>query len=325
MINPIYNRETAIRSRLNDFMSVHLGLPEMDYYGNLKPESICALKSVLADINNLLTLKVSLSFVEWVTSRLSLDESTKHELVSATLAAKPNSNGFDILLGYPVAFVAEVKCNVPINGGAIYGSAQRNGIEKDILALLNGKIKSNLIPATSLKFMVFLDLPEIRSATEHFARSSITCGDKLLFVNEDTDLKRSDIVYVVYVKLEQQSILETNMIEDDVNEIIENFNSDREFLVSEAFLDGGIDPLFGRLGRAALNQLSEGEAALSRYGIWANTVRDNIRQADEELENGSIGEARRLLRRAANSLSAFAELQAKFESKREIAKSARKL
>jgi hypothetical protein len=68
----------------------------MDYYGNLKPESFLALKSVLADINNLLTLKVSLSFVEWVASRLSLDESAKLELVRATLAAKPNSNGFDI-------------------------------------------------------------------------------------------------------------------------------------------------------------------------------------------------------------------------------------
>ena len=104
------------------------------------------------------------------------------------------------------------------------------------------------------------------------------------------------------------------MREDEMNEVIENFNTDQEFRVSEAFLDGGIDPLFGRLHRAALNQLCEGEAALSRYGIWANTVRDNIRQADIEIENGNIIEARRLLCRAANSLSAFAELQGRFES-----------
>jgi hypothetical protein len=199
MNNPIYDREDALRTRLNSFLASHLGLPKMDYYGNLKEESFLALKSVLADINNLLTLKVSLSFVEWVVSRLNLDESAKLELINSILAAKPNSNGYDLCwLGSPVAFVAEVKCNVPVNGGLIYGSAQRNGIEKDILALLNGKMKARLVPATCLKFMVFLDLPEIRSATEHFARTSKTCGDKLVF---DMDQIRNDVVHVVYVKL----------------------------------------------------------------------------------------------------------------------------
>jgi hypothetical protein len=54
----------------------------------------------------------------------------------------------------------------------------------------------------------------------------------------------------------------------------------------------------------------------SRYGIWANTVRDNIRQVDIEIDNGNMREARRLLYRAANSLSAFSELQANFDSMR---------
>jgi hypothetical protein len=39
-----------------------------------------------------------------------------------------------------------------------------------------------------------------------------------------------------------------------------------------------------RLYRAALNQYCGGDATASRYGIWANTVRDNIRQADAEFE-----------------------------------------
>lgn len=106
------------------------------------------------------------------------------------------------------------------------------------------------------------------------------------------------------------------MREDEMEEIIEMFDTDQEFRISQAFLDGGIDPLFGRLRRAALDQLCGDEAALSRYGIWANTVRDNIRQVETEFENGNIMEARRLLYRAANSLSAFSELQAKFDSMR---------
>lgn len=103
------------------------------------------------------------------------------------------------------------------------------------------------------------------------------------------------------------------MKEDELFKIIEKYDTDREFLISTAFLDGGIDPLFGRLHRAAINQNCGGEAAISRYGIWANTVRDNIRQADVEIENGNIAAARRLLRRAANSLSAFSELQTHFD------------
>ncbi len=103
------------------------------------------------------------------------------------------------------------------------------------------------------------------------------------------------------------------MKENELIKIIENFDTDKEFLISQAFRDGGIDPLFGRLHRAALNQSCDGDATMSRYGIWANTVRDNIRQADIEIENGNIAAARRLLRRAANALSAFAELQAHFD------------
>lgn len=104
------------------------------------------------------------------------------------------------------------------------------------------------------------------------------------------------------------------MTEEDIEKIIEKFNTDREFLVSHAFASGGPDPPSNRLHRAALNQLCEGEATVSRYGIWANTVRDNIRQADIEIKNDNIIEARRLLRRAANSLSAFSELQAQFDT-----------
>jgi hypothetical protein len=66
--------------------------------------------------------------------------------------------------------------------------------------------------------------------------------------------------------------------------------------------------------RAALNQAEEGEATVSRYGIWANTVRDNIRESIEEIDKGNIDEAKRLLKRAANSLSAFSEIQALFDT-----------
>lgn len=97
--------------------------------------------------------------------------------------------------------------------------------------------------------------------------------------------------------------------------IITRCSDDRRLLRSSAFGDGGIDPLFPRLERAAMNQLEGGSATLPRYGIWANTVRDNIAMALELLEQaGEEEEVKRLLYRAANSLSAFSEVQAMIDS-----------
>ncbi len=95
-----------------------------------------------------------------------------------------------------------------------------------------------------------------------------------------------------------------------VNQIIESFDREDKVVLSEAYSDGGIDPLSPRLGRAALNQISEGDATFSRYAIWANTVRDNILRAISLLEIRDTDEAYRHLVRAANSLSAFTEIQA---------------
>ena len=196
---PTFNREELLRKRLNTFISQSLLLPESDYYSTLTAKSILELKSVLADVNNILTLKVTMGFVDWLVKRLSLNKEAEAELQSIVLGAKPNSNGFDVWLGYPVAIVGEVKCNVPINRGSVYGSAQRNGIEKDMKALLNGKLKGRIKTDSCLKFLAFLDTPEIRSATHHLAQSSATCKEKLVFPAEGESLHRTDVVYVAYV------------------------------------------------------------------------------------------------------------------------------
>ncbi len=96
---------------------------------------------------------------------------------------------------------------------------------------------------------------------------------------------------------------------EDIQNIISRYDTD-EIKVSNAYEDGGLDPLWPRLERAALNQAEEGLATFSRYGIWGNTVRDNIREAMSLMESGEFDDAFPLLIRAANSLSAFSEIQA---------------
>lgn len=195
----IYNREAELRQRLNSFLRDNFLLPEKDYFGSLSTEAIVGLKSVLSDINNILTLRVTMAFVQWISPRLNLDEATQEELERIVLEAKPNSNGFDVWLGYPVAFVGEVKCNIPVNGGAVYGSAQRHGIEKDVKSLLEGKKKANILPQQCQKFLIFPDLPQVRKANEHLIRTSGVCKGKLLEALEDTNLSRTDVIYLVYV------------------------------------------------------------------------------------------------------------------------------
>lgn len=109
-----------------------------------------------------------------------------------------------------------------------------------------------------------------------------------------------------------KNIPNENTPEDILYHIIRKYKS-ADYIVNIDYLDGGIDPLWSRFERVAINQFSEGDATLSRYAIWANTVRDNIVLALEKINEGNNHEAKRLLLRAANSLSAFSQLQSYFD------------
>lgn len=196
---PTYCREDNLRKRLNSFLTLNFNLPDNDYYASLNAEAILGLKALLSDINNILTLKVTLAFVDWLAIQFNLTNEIALELKTRTMGSKPNTNGFDVWLNGPIALVGEVKCNIPINGGYIYGSAQRKGIEKDITALLNGKTKSKIIPTSSFKYMAFLDSENIRKANEHLVRVSSVCRDKLIFVSSETKFDSFDMVYCVYL------------------------------------------------------------------------------------------------------------------------------
>jgi endonuclease-3 len=101
--------------------------------------------------------------------------------------------------------------------------------------------------------------------------------------------------------------------EDVINKILDACDREDQPVVSGAYSDGGLDPLFPRLQRAAINQIDNGDATFARYAIWANTVRDNIRHAMGISELRNHPDVKRCLIRAINSLSAFSEIQALFD------------
>lgn len=195
----IYNRDKQLKERLNGFLVNKMGLPEYDYYGNMTANDILELKSVLSDINNSFTLKVSLAFVEWLAKLLEYDSVVRSEMQQGIQATKPNANGYDIEITHPEKVIAEVKCNIPINNGAVFGSAQKHSIVKDIDALLKGKSKSKVNPSEFLKFMVFLDRDGIRQATKNLVKNLTGLRDSIRFVEGAEDLTSKDFVYIVFV------------------------------------------------------------------------------------------------------------------------------
>lgn len=101
---------------------------------------------------------------------------------------------------------------------------------------------------------------------------------------------------------------------EEIEAIIEKYSTDQKFRISTAFPDGGLGPLLPRLGRAALNQIDDGDALFSRYAIWANEAHDMLIEAATRLETGkSPRDIMPLLIEVANSLSAFSDIQALFD------------
>lgn len=97
------------------------------------------------------------------------------------------------------------------------------------------------------------------------------------------------------------------MTEDELANLVRYYDSE-EIKISTAYMDGGVDPLWPRFERAALNQITGGDAAFCRYAIWANTLRDNLLEALESLGQDKR-EVKRLLTRVINNLSAFSDIQ----------------
>lgn len=197
-----YHREDELRRRINAFLCEAFVLPKCDYYERLDLKTLLSVKSALSDINNVLTMRLTLGFVSWASKNLKLDESSIGRMREEILKTKPSSNGYDIHCKGPVSLIAEVKCNMPINGGNRYGAAQRSGIMKDVDALLNGKSKSSPVDKRSLKFMVFADLPEVRDANNHLLSSSSLASKGFRLLSEGEEPKSPDVVYGVYAAID---------------------------------------------------------------------------------------------------------------------------
>lgn len=200
------NREEKLKSEFNNFLSSKLFLEYKDYYNKLNTKDFIELKLLLSNINNIITLKLTMKFVDSIALLFNFSDENKEKIIDDIQSISPNANGFDIKIEKPIKLVAEVKGNIPINNGLAFGSAQKDAICKDLESLKTGKSKSNIVPADFYKFMVLPDTKETRKATtdlvDSLEKKKENNDYSVQILDESTKEFKIDTVYIAFVQIE---------------------------------------------------------------------------------------------------------------------------
>ncbi|WP_201317520.1 hypothetical protein [Paenibacillus sp. EPM92] len=197
-----YNREAELKDRFNRFIADKItGTPE-DHYSRLTVEDFEDIKTTLKDIHNIITYKTTIRFIEWVSERFPHVKENYHIYLDQVLNTKPSDNGYDLIVTGDISIIAEIKCNKPINNGYKFGSAQKNGIIKDIKGLLEGKSKvKSLDPTGAYKFLVIYDFGDhTLFAAQHLIKNlPADLKDKVTIFEKGQPLT-VDKVYIVFIR-----------------------------------------------------------------------------------------------------------------------------
>ena len=160
--NNIYNRADALISEYKEFIE---RIKERKAEESVTLKHIIDLKSVLANINNLITLLATHAVAYKIAEAFEFPEEDTRELIDKIDNVGPNTNGYDIKIDDPKILV-EVKCNKLIDGK--FGANQLKSMQNDILKLLDpslGDYKKayELIENTSeyLKILAIVDFDNV--------------------------------------------------------------------------------------------------------------------------------------------------------------------
>lgn len=203
------NKERRLAGSFNDFMNRMAATHDHDYYGQMSSNDFVELKNILANINNIITLRITLAFVEWLYARGIVDADQYAAIRADVENTNANANGFDVQfsdrVGSAAGIVAEIKCNIPVNG-ARFGAAQLANLKKDVAGLLHGKSKAKGVnPQHYLKFLVLLDVgTDVRPAAEHFSHTMQKSGCRIEISDSPVAL-HTDTVYIIILKMEHST------------------------------------------------------------------------------------------------------------------------
>lgn len=194
-----------LAEQFNDFVNRVAKTDGVDYYGRMSTAEFVELKNVLSNINNIITLRITHAFAEWL-RRHGVVDNAQYDAICANIEnTSANANGYDVLfsdkIGDDDGLIAEVKCNIPVKSDR-FGAAQLANLEKDVEGLLHGKTKAKVLDTKNyLKFLVLLDDGErVRTAAEHFVSTMRKKGYSIDVINKPGSLC-PDTIYIVALKL----------------------------------------------------------------------------------------------------------------------------
>ncbi len=201
---PTYNRKDDLSSAFNSFWQEALNSKE-DYYSKLTLKEFVNLKKAITNINNIITMLVTESFVKTLHKDGVISTPQQSEMLEQLFETHANTNGFDVEYSAgQMKIVAEVKCNIPVNETS-FGAAQENSIMEDVDHLFHSKKKSDLTSEDIqdfYKFMVFLDVENVRVAAQKLLRKLTKKGYKIVEYTPKTQLQK-DKMYFIYISTDK--------------------------------------------------------------------------------------------------------------------------
>jgi len=187
-----YSRQNDLTNNFNQFWNKALKTVNKDYLEILTTDDPVELKKAVSNINNLMTLRVTLGFIDKLSSLGIINREQAISIRKSVDAQHPNTNGYDVF-DEECKIIAEVKCNIPVEKNR-FGAAQENAIKKDLHGLWHGKNKGGINNTDDYyKFMVIQDVALAREAMKAIC-------DDLCVELTDNNIDTNHI-YIVYIKL----------------------------------------------------------------------------------------------------------------------------
>lgn len=195
------DRGESLKQEFNKFWSDIFSI-EDDYHSKIPGNKLVNLKQATRNINNLLTYEVTLELAKQICIMLNLSGEEESNIIENIKKVNSNTNGYDIEYSGTKSIIAEVKCNVPINGGKLFGSAQKSALLKDIEALTKGKNKAALKSTTD--YYKFLGMYDCGSSIRGAVKKLIEGLSKQGFYNVeiyDNQKLDKDKIYIIFVEI----------------------------------------------------------------------------------------------------------------------------
>lgn len=207
------SRSKELKNKLNTHLSKLTGVNK-DFYSKLTKDDVIGLKTVLADIHNVLTLRTTNASAKWICKYFKMSLADQKTILSKIDKISPNSSGFDIIIHEPYKIIGEVKCIAPVKNGDKFGAAQKNAILDDFGKLLNGK-KALKNTKDYYKFLFLIDLgarsyialekllieAKLRVKTEIRLERNVFKTKVKILINESADQLSKEIIYAKVIKL----------------------------------------------------------------------------------------------------------------------------